>query len=127
MPGEGRKEDGSLLFRMLPQLSRLRKQADINKVFKKGKTLSRAPLSLKLTPNFLSQTRFCFIVPAKTAKKAVLRNKIRRRLSEIIRINLPKIKNGFDVLILTCPGTDKLTFLELKERAQGLFQKANLL
>lgn len=38
--------------------------------------------------------RFAFVVSKRLSKKAVVRNKVRRRLSEMIRELLPSIKGG---------------------------------
>lgn len=84
------------------------------------------PLLLKRSANDLEDSRFGFVVPVKTAKKAVLRNRIRRRISEITRLRLPGIKKGFDVLISAFPGADKLSFPELKGALERLFQKSKL-
>lgn len=45
-------------------------------------------------------SRFGFIISTKISKLAVVRNKIKRIMSEVIRKNLEKIKNGHDVLFL---------------------------
>ncbi|MEK7100328.1 MAG: ribonuclease P protein component [Patescibacteria group bacterium] len=45
-------------------------------------------------------SRFGFIISTKISKKAVIRNRIKRIMSEIVRINLDKLKNGYDVLFL---------------------------
>lgn len=45
-------------------------------------------------------SRFGFIISTKISKLAVVRNKIKRIMSEVIRKNLKKIKNGYDVLFL---------------------------
>jgi len=53
-------------------------------------------------------SHFGFIISTKISKKAVVRNKIKRIMSEAIRINLDKLKNGFDVLFLIKPSAVKL-------------------
>ncbi len=51
---------------------------------------------------------FGFIISTKISKKAVVRNRIKRIMSEVIRINLDKIKTGYDVLFLIKPSVVKL-------------------
>ncbi|MDO8424799.1 MAG: ribonuclease P protein component [bacterium] len=111
---------------MLPQNRRLKKENDIRRVFKEGQTFKSAPLSLKAAANDLGRSRFGFAVPLRVTKKATSRNKIKRRMSETIRLQLPIIKKGFDVMILVFPGADKLSFQELKGTLENLFQKAKL-
>jgi len=45
-------------------------------------------------------SRFGFIISTKISKLAVVRNKIKRIMSEVIRKNLKKLKSGYDVLFL---------------------------
>lgn len=116
---------------MLSKLYRLKKDSDIKRVFKEGKTFKAPPLSLRLALNGSNHNKFGFVVSSKVAKKAFSRNKIRRRLSEITRSQLPKIKKeggvqGFDLLIVAYPGTDKLSFAELKALLGSLLEKAKL-
>ncbi len=58
---------------------------------------------------------FGFIVSTKISKKAVVRNRIKRIMSEIIRINLEKLKNGYDVLFLIKPSIVKLDREDLEK------------
>lgn len=58
---------------------------------------------------------FGFIISTKISKKAVIRNKIKRTMSEVIRKNLKKLKNGYDVLFLIKPSIVKIN-TELLEK-----------
>jgi len=53
-------------------------------VFKNGQRLQIGPLTIFAIPS--SEPKVAFIVP-KTVGKAVVRNRIRRRLSEMVRLN----------------------------------------
>jgi len=53
-------------------------------------------------------SRFGFIISTKISKKAVVRNRIKRTMSEVIRKSLSEIKNGYDVLFLIKPSIVKL-------------------
>lgn len=45
-------------------------------------------------------SRFGFIISTRISKKAITRNKIKRIISDFIRINLKRIKKGQDVVFL---------------------------
>lgn len=45
-------------------------------------------------------SHFGFIISTKISKKAVIRNRIKRIMSEVVRKNLKNIKKGYDVLFL---------------------------
>ena len=68
----------------LPIKNRLKNKKDFDAVFKKGKALNGIFLFIKSLPSSLGYPRFGFIVAAKFAPKAVLRNKIRRLLADVV-------------------------------------------
>jgi len=109
---------------MLSKINRLRKKKDIERVFGKGKRFKEDFLILKITRNALSQTRFGFIVSQKVSKKATLRNKIKRRLREIVSKKMGKFKKGLDVLLIAHPGLETKDFWEIDETLNKLFKKA---
>lgn len=112
---------------MLPKINRLQKQKDIERVLKKGKDIKEDFLVLKTVKNNLNESRFGFLVSKKISKKANIRNKIKRRLRELIMIRLKKIKIGTDNLIITLPGLEKKDFREIEEKIVRLFKKAKIL
>ena len=68
----------------LPTRNRLKNKKDFDTVFKKGKALNGSFLFIKTLPSLRGYPRFGFIVASKFVPKAVLRNKIRRLLADII-------------------------------------------
>jgi ribonuclease P protein component len=100
---------------MLSAASRIKNKKDFDLIFKKGKTFKKGFLILKVYKNGLDKSRFGFVASLKVSKKAVVRNKIRRRISEIIRIKLKDIKTGFDFVFVVLPGIEKQKFQEIKE------------
>ena len=82
---------------------------------------------LKILKNNLNDSRFGFIVSNKISKKAVERNKIKRRLRDIVRRSLSETKSGYDIIIEAKPGIEKLGYNEMKAGLLGLFKKAGLL
>ena len=110
---------------MLPKANRLKKKKDFEKVFKQGKGFEEDFLYLKVFKNNLELTRFGFVVSKKFSPKAIERNKIRRRLGELIKVKLPKIKKGIDGIIIVMPGA-KNDFQKLEEIVSKIFKKAKL-
>ena len=101
----------------LPVKNRLNNKRDFETVFKEGKTGKGSFLFIRIAPNNRPVSRFGFVVPAKAAKKAVLRNKIRRDLSELIRLNMGKISGGYDIIVIIRNGAVSTDVLkdDLKE------------
>ena len=108
-------------------LESLKKKKDFAKVFRKGKAAKESFLFLKASPNNLTMARFGIIVSQKVSKKAVLRNKIRRRIREVLRMRQPEIKGGVDVVISALPGAQGKNFKEIDETIKNLFIKAKVI
>jgi len=111
---------------MLPSVLRLKKKKDFERVFNLGHTSSGDFFILKQVSNSLSFTRFGFIVSTKVSSKATDRNKLRRQISEIIRLNLEKIKTGFDVVIIFKRFAQGKEYLKLEKELDTLFIKNKL-
>lgn len=112
---------------MLPKANRLKKKKDFEKVFKEGKRFKEDFLFLKIRKNNLKVSRFGFVVSQKISKKATIRNKIKRRLRELVRLKLPKIKTGIDGALIVKEGLENKDFWEIEELMDKLFKKADLI
>ena len=111
---------------MLPSENQLKKEKDIERVFKKGKSFKEGFLVLKIINNDLENSRFGFVVSTKISKKASLRNKIKRRLRELVRARLKKIKTGADGLFVAVPGIEEKDFWEIEDTMNKIFLRAKL-
>lgn len=112
---------------MLPEINRLKKKKDFERVLKKGKGYKEDFLYLKIIRNNLKNSRFGFIVSNKFSKKAVVRNKIKRRLKSLTKIKLSRIEKGIDGVIIVRPGLEINDFWELEEKINKLFEKAKII
>lgn len=50
--------------------------------------------------NHLSHSRFGIVVGLKVSKKAVERNRLKRRMKDIMKQHLGDVMSGFDVMVL---------------------------
>jgi ribonuclease P protein component len=112
---------------MLVRKNRLRKKKDFEEVLKKGKAFKQDFLVLKVLKSKLKQTRFGFIVSQKVSKKAVLRNKVKRRFRAITRGKEKELKKGLDIVIIALSSTEKKDFWEIKKVIEELFKRAKIL
>lgn len=112
---------------MLARSCRLRRQKDFEKIFQAGRFLHVAPLAMGWRANNLDFSRFAFVVSGRVAKKSVARNRLRRRLTEIVRANPPFIRPGFDIVVVAKTGAAEKGLVELKAGLTALFEKAKLL
>lgn len=86
----------------LPTKNRLKNKKDFDAVFKKGKASGGSFLFMKSLPSPLGRPRFGFVVASKFAPKAVLRNKVRRLLTDVIwPTRLPNMPSCDTVVVVT--------------------------
>lgn len=112
---------------MLPIKNRLKKKSDFERVFKKGIGRKDDNLLLKTLKNNLETSRFGFVVSKKISNKAVVRNKIRRILREIIKKKLPEIKTGLDVIFIANPSCKTKDFWEIEAAVKELLYRADMI
>lgn len=108
---------------MLPKRNRLKKKKDIERVLKNGKTFRERFILFKFIENDLKKSRFCFIVSQKISKKAVLRNKIRRWMSEAVRGKIKELKKEIDGIFIALPGIENEDFWGIKKMIDNLLLK----
>ena len=77
----------------------LKKNSDFRRLYAKGKSAVTPCLVLYARPNRLGENRLGYTVSAKLGH-AVVRNRVRRRLREIVRLNSPKLKKGWDIVVV---------------------------
>ncbi|MBI1961498.1 MAG: ribonuclease P protein component [Parcubacteria group bacterium] len=112
---------------MLNAANRLAKRSDIEAVHKRGRSFFVGNLGIRLAKNNLKVSRFAIITSLKISKKSVLRNKLKRRLREIIRRDvMPKVAPGFDGILITKKPLLELEFGELRTLTISLFKKTRI-
>lgn len=112
---------------MLPASNRLKRKKDFERVFRNGRKFNAGCLSFRTAENGLKTSRFGFIFGKKVSKRAVIRNKVRRRLQEAVKKRLPSVKKNVDGVLVGMPGCDKYDFSAMETIILELFQKANIL
>jgi ribonuclease P protein component len=118
---------------MLPKINRIKKKKDFEIIFKNSKIFKTNLFIFRIAKNNLKLNRFGFVVSLKVSKKATVRNKIRRRLTEAIKIeikNMPleaQVKIGTDLVIIALPGIEKREFSEIKETINNALIKTGLI
>ena len=112
---------------MLAKINRLRKTEQIQGVFKKGRFCQNDFFVLRAVAKNSGSLRVAFIVSNKIDKRATARNKIRRRMREIIRAAFLEIKKEFDLVIVSKKSAASLSYQKMKEELLGLLERAKIL
>ncbi|MFH1575755.1 MAG: ribonuclease P protein component [Candidatus Nealsonbacteria bacterium] len=111
---------------MLPGINRLKKKKDFERVFRQGRGLKERFLSLKFAKNGSDATRFGFVVGQKVSRKAVIRNKVKRRLRDITKGRLADIRKGLDVVVVSGKGAETASFEDIAAVLNHLFKTSRL-
>lgn len=101
---------------MLPRVNRLNKDQEIKDLGKHGKSFFLPEFIVKYYKNKEVVSKFTFVVSTKVDKRAVIRNRLTRRLRETIRELLPKISPGYSVLIIAKKQALNLEFPQIKKQ-----------
>ena len=88
-----------------------------------GNSAANRLLVIRYLANGSDFSRFSLLVN-KRIGNAAQRNKVRRRLREVVR--LTSVKAGWDALIIVRRGAGSANYQELKDATDNLLQRANL-
>lgn len=97
-------------------------------LYHKGETHRSRSVSLRVVNNpRREESRVAVIVTKKVQKAAPRRNRIRRRVYEIVRTNWSHIKPGHDILIsIYDPQAGVMPYAELERSVIGILKQAHV-
>ena len=102
----------------------MRRQADFARVFRSGQHHSGRLMAVRSAPNDLALSRYACSV-SKRVGNAVVRNRVRRRVREAMRV-LPLIE-GYDIVVVARPEAARSDFPHLREELTRLMRRGKLL
>jgi len=106
-----------------PRAGRITKRAEYDAVYREGRRRSSREFTIFLRPNGLDICRFGWSIK-KALGTAVKRNRIRRRLREILRLHRQEIEPGWDIVIHPRSSAATAEFLWLSEELIKLLPRA---
>jgi ribonuclease P protein component len=109
---------------MQPQ-HRLRARADFERARRRGRSWGSPLLGLTAVRNDLELTRCGFVVSRRVGK-AVVRNRVRRRLREVVRRQLPYVAAGWDLVFSARPAAAQATSHDLRRAVSDLLARGRL-
>jgi len=111
----------------LKRAFRLRKSSEFLQVRQQGRSSASRLLILAYRANTLDITRIGFVVSKKVSKHAVVRNHLKRLLSEVVYSLLPCLPGGLDIVLTVRNSARDADILMLKQEVVTLLQRARLL
>jgi ribonuclease P protein component len=103
---------------------RLRKSSDFATAYREGRSFSSRLLVIRPRANGLPHNRYGFVT-SRAVGKAVVRNKVRRRLREAVR-SLP-LEDGWDVVVIARRSAADAMYRELRESLASLLARAGVM
>jgi len=100
----------------------------LSTLFHKGQVVRGKDLSLKYLQTDRPTSRVAVVISKKVAKSAVVRNRIRRRVYEIIRLKFPEFKGSYDISVgIFSSELAKIPAGELEKQVRELLKSAQII
>jgi ribonuclease P protein component len=105
---------------------RLRRPDQFRRARREGRTLSAPLLMLNIVAGRRTRIRCGFVV-GKQIGNAVQRNRAKRRIRESVRLTLPHIAPGYDlVFVVRSAEVTTVPFAAIQETVEGLLRRAQI-
>ena len=113
---------------LIMNVYKIKKNYDFRIVYNRGRSFSNKLFILYIYKNKknLDINRLGISVSKKVGK-SVIRNKIRRLIYEVYRLNLNKLKNGYDIVFIVRMAAKDRIYGEIEKSINDLFNKSLIL
>ncbi len=108
------------------KIYRLRSNMEFKKVYSGGKNYWNRNLVLYVKKNNIGNTRVGYSITKKIGN-SVIRNKIRRRMKEIYRLNFKGIKSNYDLIFIPKRNVVNISYKELESAMLHILKLAGVL
>ncbi|MBP3494254.1 MAG: ribonuclease P protein component [Oscillospiraceae bacterium] len=98
---------------------------EFRRIYRKGKSVVSPYLVLYCQRNREGKTRLGITVSTKLGK-AVVRNRVRRRLRELWRLHLPMMESGWDVILVARGRAVRASYQKLEKEYCRVLKEASL-
>jgi ribonuclease P protein component len=112
---------------MLARQRRLRLPRDISKVYARGRFGVAGSIQAKALGNHFGNIRVAVVVSRKISKKAVIRNRIRRRITAVCAEMWENLTPGYDIVVTVRQDVSELPAAELAQALKTAFARCGVL
>lgn len=113
---------------MISKRYRFHSRGGVRYTYQNGKTIRGSKISLVFADNSRNKQRYAVVVSKKILKSAVGRNRIRRRVYEAIRAELPKVEKPVDcIFIIYSKDILDIDYKEIRSLIHNLLKEANII
>jgi len=109
-----------LTSQAFPKTFRLLRRSEFRRVYDEGQRRSASLCTVFFRPNGLPHSRLGITTPARLGN-AVRRNRLRRRVREVFRLNRSSLPPGWDILVNPREAVGKVAFTTLQRELLRLF------
>jgi ribonuclease P protein component len=118
--------------RILPQLNvrrtyRLKSRLEFQEVYGKGRSVANRAAVLYVLPQRPPGISRVGFAAGRKLGKAVVRNRIKRRIREAVRLLWPRVKPGFSIVVIARQAAKEMAFSVLQARVEELFERSGVL
>ena len=104
----------------------IKRSSDFRRIYAKGKSAVSPCVVVYCRKNRLGTNRVGFTVSKKLGK-AVVRNRVRRRLREIIRLNSDRLEQGYDLILVARTRAVEAEYSRLDRDLLGCCERLRLM
>ena len=104
----------------------IKRSSEIKKILQTGKYVNTSFFKIAYLPSSSPPNRWAILIGRRYGR-AVERNRMKRRLREILRNIVPQLQSELDILVIPKRTAEEISFHLLKEKVHHSFQKAGLL
>ena len=104
----------------------LRKKADFSKTYRFGKQFRTTNFTIKALQTNTEVLKLAIVIPKSVSKKAVVRNRARRRVREIIKKNSALAATNYFVIVNVYSDLSGVNAVELEKIIVESFQKLHI-
>lgn len=106
---------------------RLRKKQDFGLVYRQGRSFANAQFVVYWRKQAEPGNFRLGISASSKLGGAVVRNRIRRKIKEIVRLNAARLQNGYDIILIVRKPALQMSYRELEGSIMHVLRKAGLL